>query len=357
MTQELLKGNVAFAEAAIRYGVQAYFGYPITPQSEALEHLSGRMIDEGRVFLQAESEVAAINMVYGAACAGVRVMASTSGPGFSLMAEGFSYIAGSEVPVVIVNMMRGGPGLGNIQPSQGDYFFMTKSAGHGDFHPIVLAPANVQELIDMMGLAFDLAEKYRTLVFVAGDGALGQMMESAELPPMQPLRTERPHWAVTGNAGREARVITSLYLDPDQLEKLNVQLQRKLALIKANEVRWQEYQTDDAELLLIAYGTVGRICLSVMREARQQGLKVGLLRPQTLWPLAEARIAALAGKVRGILVAEMSAGQMVEDVERAARGQVPVRFHGRMGGIMPMVDEILADVWKLAEEVGVRGKE
>ena len=219
MTKELLKGNIAFAEAAVRYGLQAYFGYPITPQSEALEHLSGRMIDEGRVFLQAESEVAAINMVYGAACAGVRVMTSTSGPGFSLMAEGFSYIAGSEVPVVVVNMMRGGPGLGNIQPSQSDYFFMTKSAGHGDFHPIVLAPANIQELIDMMGLAFDLAEKYRTLVFVAGDGALGQMMESAELPPMQPVRTERPDWAVTGNAGREARVITSLYLDPEQLEE------------------------------------------------------------------------------------------------------------------------------------------
>lgn len=357
MTKELLKGNVAFAEAAVRYGLQAYFGYPITPQSEALEHLSERMMNEGRVFLQAESEVAAINMVYGAACAGVRVMTSTSGPGFSLMAEGFSYIAGSEVPAVVVNMMRGGPGLGNIQPSQSDYFFMTKSAGHGDFHPIVLAPANVQELIDMMGLAFDLAEKYRTLVFMAGDGALGQMMESAELPPMQPVRTERPDWAVTGNAGRESRVITSLYLDPTQLEKLNLHLQRKLAIIKANEVRWREYQTEDADLLLIAYGMVGRICLSVMREARERGLKVGLLRPQTLWPFAEARIAELAGQVRGILVAEMSAGQMLEDVERAVKGKVPIRFHGRMGGIMPMVDEILADVGKLAEEVGVGSRE
>ena len=355
MTKELLKGNIAFAEAAVRYGVQAYFGYPITPQSEALEHLSGRMIDEGRVFLQAESEVAAINMVYGAACAGVRVMTSTSGPGFSLMAEGFSYIAGSEVPVVAVNMMRGGPGLGNIQPSQSDYFFMTKSAGHGDFHPIVLAPANIQELIDMMGLAFDLAEKYRTLVFVAGDGALGQMMESAELPPMQPVRTERPDWAVTGSAGRESRVITSLYLNPEKLEKLNLHLQRKLAVIKANEVRWQEYQTEDADLLLIAYGTVGRICLSVMREARQHGLKVGLLRPQTLWPFAEERIVELAGCVQGILVAEMSAGQMLEDVERVVKGKIPVHFHGKMGGIMPMVDEILADVQKLAEEVESRG--
>jgi len=207
----------------------------------------------------------------------------------------------------------------------------------------------------MMGLAFDLAEKYRTLVFVAGDGALGQMMESAELPPMQPVRTERPDWAVTGNAGRESRVITSLYLNPEKLEKLNLHLQHKLAVIKDNEVRWQEYQTDDADLLLIAYGTVGRICLSVMREAGQQGLKVGLLRPQTLWPFADARIAELAGRVQGILVVEMSAGQMLEDVERVVQGKTPVRFHGRMGGIMPMVDEILADVQKLAEEV--RSKE
>lgn len=354
MTKQLLKGNIAFAEAAVRYGLQAYFGYPITPQSEALEHLSKRMVDEGRVFLQAESEVAAINMVYGAACSGVRVMTSTSGPGLSLMTEGLSYIAGSEVPVVVVNMMRGGPGLGNIQPSQGDYFFMTKTTGHGDFHPIVLAPANIQELIDMVGLAFDLAEKYRTIAFVAGDGAIGQMMESAELPPMRPVRTSRPDWAVTGNAGREARTITSLYLGAQNLEALNLRLQKKLALIKQNEVRWQEYRTDDAEWLLVAYGTVGRICLSVMREARQAGIKAGLLRPQTLWPLPEQRIAELAGRVRGILVAEMNAGQMVEDVERAVKGQVPVRFYGRMGGVIPMVDEILTALQALEKETEIR---
>ncbi len=344
MTKALLKGNIAFAEAAVRNGLQAYFGYPITPQSEALEHLSKRMIEEGRVFLQAESEVAAINMVYGAACAGVRVMTSTSGPGFALMAEGFSYIAGSEVPTVVVNMMRGGPGLGNIQPAQGDYFFMTKTAGHGDFRPLVLAPANVQEIIDMMGLAFELAEKYRTLVFVAGDGSIGQMMESAELPPMQPVRDQRPDWAVRGSGGREPRVLTSLYLGAENLEAVNLRLQKKLAQIKKNEARWQEYQTEDADLLLIAYGTVGRICISVMREARKQNMKVGLLRPQTLWPLAEARIAALTEQVRGVLVVEMSAGQLLEDIERVAQGRVPVKFHGRMGGVVPMVDEILEDL-------------
>ncbi len=349
MTKQLLKGNIAFAEAALRYGLEAYFGYPITPQSEALEHLSGRMIEEGRVFLQAESEVAAINMVYGAACAGVRTMTSTSGPGYSLMAEGLSYIVGSEVPVVVVNMMRGGPGLGNIQPSQADYFFMTKSAGHGDFHPIVLAPASVQEIIDMMGLAFTLAETYRTLVIVAGDGCIGQMMESAELPPMAATRQSRPEWAITGARGRDRNIITSLYLGPENLERLNHRLQAKLARIQANEIRYQEMQVDDADLLLVAYGTAGRICTSVLREARKQGLRVGLLRPQTLWPFPEERLAELSQQVRSMLVVEMSAGQMLEDVQRVVQGRVPIRFHGRMGGIIPMVDEILDDVTSLVQ--------
>ncbi|MBN1246704.1 MAG: 3-methyl-2-oxobutanoate dehydrogenase subunit VorB [Anaerolineae bacterium] len=350
MTKQLLKGNVAFAESAVRNGLHAYFGYPITPQSEALEHLSGRMVEEGRVFLQAESEVAAINMVYGAACAGVRVMTSTSGPGLALMAEGLSYVAGSEVPVVVVNMMRGGPGLGNIQPSQADYNFMTKSAGHGDFHPIVLAPANVQEIIDMVGLAFELAEKYRTLVMVAGDGSIGQMMEAAELPSMQPLRESRPGWAVTGAQGRDPNLVTSLYLGAERLEALNLRLQAKLAEIKRNEPRSVEVETENAELLLVAYGTSGRICLSVLREARMQGLKVGLFRPQTLWPFPEERLAALVSAVRGILVVEMSAGQMLEDVERIVQGRVPIRFHGRMGGVIPLVDEILTDVRALATD-------
>lgn len=351
MTKQLLKGNVAFAEAALRYGLEAYFGYPITPQSEALEHLSGRMVEEGRVFLQAESEVAAINMVYGAACSGVRVMTSTSGPGFALMAEGLSYIAGSEVPVVVVNMMRGGPGLGNIQPSQADYFFMTKTAGHGDFHPIVLAPASVQEIIDMMGLAFTLAETYRTLVIVAGDGSIGQMMESAELPPMQTPRTSRPDWATTGAYGREPNIITSLYLGAENLEKVNRRLQAKLATIQAHETRYQETKVEDADLLLVAYGTSGRICTSVVREARRQGLRVGLLRPQTLWPFPDARLGELATQVQSMLVVEMSAGQMLEDVQRAVQGRVPIRFHGRMGGVIPMVDEILEDVRAMSTDI------
>ena len=351
MTRQLLKGNVAFAESAVRNGLHAYFGYPITPQSEALEHLSGRMIEEGRVFLQAESEVAAINMVYGAASAGVRVMTSTSGPGLALMAEGLSYIAGSEIPVVVINMMRGGPGLGNIQPSQADYNFMTKTAGHGDFHPIVLAPANVQEIIDMVGLAFELAERYRTLVMIAGDGAIGQMMEAAELPPMQPVRTSRPEWAVTGAEGRDPNLVTSLYLGADNLEALNLRLQKKLRRIQENEVRYETQQVDDADLLLVAYGTAGRVCLSVMRNARREGIKVGLLRPQTLWPLAEEQLAGLAEKVKGMLVVEMSAGQMLEDVRRAVSGRVPVRFHGRMGGAIPMVDEVFDDLKALAQDV------
>ncbi len=353
MATQLLKGNVAFAEAALRYGLQAYFGYPITPQSEALEHLSGRMLELGRTFLQAESEVAAINMVYGAACCGVRAMTSTSGPGFSLMGEGLSYIAGSEIPVVVVNMMRGGPGLGNIQPSQSDYFFMTKTAGHGDFHPIVLAPASVQEIIDMMGLAFELAEKYRTLVIVAGDGSLGQMMESAELPPMQPLPDCRPDWAVTGAAGRDPNVITSLYLVAEHLEEVNLRLQAKLANIRQHEVRYVETQTADAELLLVAYGTSARICTSVMRQARQKGLRAGLFRPQTLWPFPEQRLAELSQQVRGMLVVEMSAGQMLEDVGRVAQGRGLIRFHGRMGGMIPMVDDVLSDLQTLASDLGL----
>jgi 2-oxoglutarate ferredoxin oxidoreductase subunit alpha len=351
MAKQLLKGNVAFAEAALRHGLQAYFGYPITPQSEALEHLSGRMVEDGRVFLQAESEVAAINMVYGAASAGVRVMTSTSGPGLALMAEGLSYIAGSEVPVVIVNMMRGGPGLGNIQPSQADYFFMTKTAGHGDFHPIVLAPASVQELIDMMGLAFELAERYRTLVIVAGDGSLGQMMESAELPSMKSVDETRPGWALTGAVGRDPNLVTSLYLGAENLEELNLRLQAKLQEVRQHEVRYVEHQLDDADVALIAYGTAGRVCLSVIREARKQGLRVGLLRPQTLWPFPEERLLQLADEVSGMLVVEMSAGQMLEDVQRSVQGRAPVYFHGRMGGVIPLVDEVMEDLKTVVSEV------
>ncbi|MBC8447923.1 MAG: 3-methyl-2-oxobutanoate dehydrogenase subunit VorB [Chloroflexi bacterium] len=352
MAKELLEGNAAIAEAAIRAGLEAFYGYPITPQTEVLEHLSRRLPEEGRVFLQAESEVASINMVYGAACTGARVMTSSSSPGISLMQEGISYIAASEVPVVLINIMRGGPGLGNVQPSQGDYFQAVKTAGHGDFHMIVLAPANVQEAIDCVVLAFDLAEKYRTIAMVVADGAIGQMMEPADLPPMRPTRPpeERPAWALTGARGRPHNIITSLYLGAENLEEVNLRLQAKLKEIAANEVRWKEYSTADADLLLVAFGTVGRICQTAVREARKQGLKVGLLRPITLWPFPSARLAELAEQVRGMLVVEMNAGQMVEDVRLAVEGRCPVRFYGRMGGVIPLPDEILPELDKLDKE-------
>jgi len=349
MAKELLEGNAAIAEAAIRAGVEAFFGYPITPQTEVLEHFSQRLPELGRVFLQAESEVASINMVYGAACAGARAMSSSSSPGISLMQEGLSYIACSEVPAVLVNIMRGGPGLGNVQPSQGDYFQAVKTAGHGDFHMIVLAPANVQEAIDHVVLAFDLAEKYRTIAMVVADGAIGQMMEPAELPPMRPVRRpgKRPPWALTGAKGRPPNIITSLYLGAESLEAVNLRLQEKLKEIAANEVRWKEYSTGDADLLLVAFGTVGRVCQTVVREAREKGMKVGLLRPVTLWPFPGARLAELAGQVRSMLVVEMNAGQMLEDVRLAVEGRCPVRFYGRLGGVVPLPDDILPELEKL----------
>ena len=349
MARELLEGNRAIAEAAIRAGIEAFFGYPITPQTEILEHLSKRLPEEGRVFLQAESELASINMVYGAACTGARVMTSSSSPGISLMQEGLSYIACSEVPAVIVNVMRGGPGLGNVQPAQGDYFQAVKMAGHGDFHPIVLAPASVQEIIDHVVMAVDLAEKYRTIAMVVLDGALGQMMEPAELPPMRPTRSseDRPDWVLTGARGRPSKTITSLYLGAENLEGVNLRLQAKLHEIAANEVRWEEHPTDDADYLLVAFGSAGRICQTAVRDARETGIKAGLLRPITLWPFPSARIAELARKAKAILVIEMNAGQMVEDVRLAVAGQCPVHFHGRMGGAIPLPDEILSALQKV----------
>lgn len=344
MTKELLKGNVAIAEAAIRAGLEAFFGYPITPQTELLEHMARRMIELGRVFLQAESEVASINMVYGAACTGTRVMTSSSSPGISLMQEGLSYIAASDVPCVVVDVMRGGPGLGNILPSQGDYFQVTKSAGHGDYHPIVLAPASVQEAIDFTVLAFDLADKYRHLVMVAADGQIGQMMEPAELPPMKAVSNTRPDWALTGAKDRPKNVISSLYLKGEEEEKYNQQIQARLAEINAHEQRWAEYATDDADFLVVGYGTAGRIAYSAVEAARRKGLNVGLFRPQTLWPFPADRLAELVDDTYGCLVVELNAGQMLEDVRLAVAGQIPVSFYGRMGGVIPMPEEILAAI-------------
>lgn len=340
MSKELLKGNVALAEAAIRAGCQAYFGYPITPQTELLEHMSARMPALGRTFLQAESEVAAINMVYGAASGGVRTMTSSSSPGVSLMQEGLSYIAASEVPAVLIDVMRGGPGLGNIQPSQSDYNQVTKTAGHGDFHPIVLAPSTVQEAIDLTVLAFDLAERYRTLVIVATDGAIGQMMEPAELPPMRELPANRPQWALTGANGRPKRIVTSLYLGTAELEKLNDRLQEKLRLISANEVRYEEQNTDDSELVIVGFGTAARVAQSALKKLRSQGLAVGLLRPISLWPFPETRLREVAKQAQSFLVVEMNSGQMLHDVRAAVGAGFPVHFLGRMGGAIPMPEEV-----------------
>jgi 2-oxoglutarate ferredoxin oxidoreductase subunit alpha len=354
---ELLEGNVAFAEAAIRAGCQAYFGYPITPQTEALEHMARRMPELGRVFVQAESEVAAINMVYGAACAGVRVMTSSSSPGVSLMMEGLSYIAGSEVPVVLVDVMRGGPGLGNIAPSQGDYNQIVKGGGHGDYRPIVLAPATVQEMIDLTIEAFDLAEKYRCIVIVLADGSLGQMMEPAELPPMRPVRKaeERPSWALTGALGRAPNVISSIYIDPVLEEKFNRVLMEKQKRIEASEVRFREQGLEDAEVAVVAFGTAGRVSQSAVKAAREEGIKVGLLRPISLFPYPYERVERLADEVRSILVVEMNGGQMVEDVRLAVKGRVPVWFYGRMGGMMPLPDEVLEEIRKIHKTLGQAG--
>jgi 2-oxoglutarate ferredoxin oxidoreductase subunit alpha len=353
MAKELLKGNVAFAEAAVRAGCEAYFGYPITPQTEALEHMSKRMPELGRVFLQAESEVAAINMVYGAACTGARVMSSSSSPGVSLMMEGLSYIAGSEVPVVLVDVMRGGPGLGNIAPTQADYNQIVKGGGHGDYRPIVLAPATVQELIDLTVEAFDLAEKYRTICIVLADGSLGQMMEPAELPPMHPVRPadKRPSWALTGAKGRAPNIITSIYLDPNEEEKFNLKLMEKYRQIERDEIRYREWMLDDAEIAIVAFGTAGRIAQSAVGAAREEGIHVGLLRPISLFPYPYHRVREIAEQVKAILVVEMSAGQMLEDVRLGVEGRVPISFYGRTGGVVPLPDEVFAEIKKLHSQI------
>jgi 2-oxoglutarate ferredoxin oxidoreductase subunit alpha len=350
MAKELIKGNTAVAEAALRYGLEAYFGYPITPQTELLEHLSARMPELGRPFVQAESELGAINMVYGAACTGKRVMTSSSSPGVSLMMEGLSYIAGTEVPAVLVDVVRGGPGLGNIAPAQGDYNQIVHGGGHGDYHMIVLAPASVQEAVDLTGLAFDLAEKYRMIAVLLLDGSIGQMMEPAELPPMQPLKKEVPDWAVRGSKRGERRVLTSINLDPPAQEVMNLRLMTRWQEIEANEVRFKEYFLDDAEYVVVGFGTAGRIALSAVRAAREKGIKVGLLRPITVAPFPGPVLEELTQRVKGFLVVEMNAGQMLEDVRLVVRGRKPVEFFGRMGGVMPFPDEVLTEIERLVKE-------
>lgn len=340
MALELIKGNIAVAEAAMRAGLVSYFGYPITPQTELLEHLSVRMPELGRAFVQAESELGAINMVYGAACTGLRAMTSSSSPGISLMQEGLSYLAGTELPAVVVDVVRGGPGLGNIAPSQADYTQMVHGGGHGEYHLIVLAPASVQEAVDLTSLAFDLADKYRMVVCLLLDGFLGQMMEPVELPEFKPVNTTPPAWAVGSPHSEGHVVLTSINIDPPSQERFNVRMMTRWQEIEKNEARFKGYYLDDAEYVVIGYGTAGRIALSAVRAAREQGHKIGLLRPITLAPFPKKEVDELAVRVKGFLVVEMSNGQMLDDVTAIVAHRAPVDFYGRMGGMVPYPDEI-----------------
>ena len=359
-----MKGNEAIAHAAIRYGADGYFGYPITPQSEVLETLAEQKPWEttGMVVLQAESELAAINMVYGGAATGKRVMTSSSSPGVSLKQEGISYMAGCELPCLVVNVMRGGPGLGTIQPSQADYFQATKGGGHGDYHLIVLAPASVQEMADFVGLAFDLAFKYRNPAMILADGVIGQMMEKVTLPAARPRRTNEEviaqcPWATTGRTkNRKPNIITSLELVPEAMEKNNLRFQAKYRAIEENEVRYEEIDGDDAEYLIVAFGSMARIGQKAMEIAREEGIKVGMLRPITLWPFPTQAVSHYAEQVKGILVAELNAGQMIEDVRLSTAGRVRVEHFGRLGGIVPDPDEMVEALKQLIANSGSGGK-
>ncbi len=347
----LMKGNEAIAEAAIQAGCDAYFGYPITPQAELLEWMARRMPEEGRVFLQAESELGAINMALGAGATGARVLVSSSSPGISLMAEGMSYMAGSEIPAVLINVMRGGPGLGSIGPSQSDYFQATKGHGHGDYRVPVLAPASIGEAIEIVATAFELAERYRTPVMILADGILGQAMEPVELRFRTPPRREAP-WAVDGADGRPPRVLKSLNLRSDDLEAHNRDLQAKFRAIESREVRWEGERLEDADLVIVAYGTAARVARTAIARARAAGVRVGLFRPISLWPFPSAPLAELAGRVRGMLTVELSAGQMVEDVRLAVAGHCPVAFHGRTGGMVPSPREVVDALHELDARTG-----
>lgn len=346
---QLMKGNEAIARAAIRCGADGYFGYPITPQSEVLETLALLKPWEttGMVVVQAESEVAAINMIYGGGGAGKRVMTSSSSPGVALMQEGIAYMAGSEIPGLIVNVQRGGPGLGTIQPSQSDYFQATRGGGNGDYYVIVLAPNSVQEMADFVDLAFELAFKYRTPAMILSDGVIGQMMEKVVLPPVKPRKTEEEirrlyPWATIGRTpDRGPNITTSLELKPEVMEQRNLHLQAKYEQIRQTEVRYETQQTDDADYLIVSFGSAARIAEKAIEIAREEGIRVGLFRPITLWPFPSKQIAEAARGKKGVLVAEINAGQMIEDVRLAVNGTVPVEHFGRLGGIVPEPEEIV----------------
>ncbi len=349
----LLTGNEACAEAAIQAGCRFYYGYPITPQNEILTHMTVRMPQVGGTSIQVESELAAINMVYGSAAAGARTMTSSSSPGISLKQEGISYLAGSELPCVIVNMQRGGPGLGDISPSQADYFQAVKGGGHGDYYTIVLAPSSVQETADLVYDAFDLADRYRNPVMILGDAQLGQMMESVVFNKKHEPDSSKKNWALTGASGRKKNVIKSFYPVKGELEEFNTKLQNKFSQIREKEVRFEETNTENADIVIIAYGTCARICKEVLKRNQTPNIKVGLLRPISLWPFPTEVIQNISEKVQAILTVEMSAGQMVEDVKLSVLGRCPVHFYGRTGGGIPSPKDIIK---KICEIVHVKEK-
>lgn len=346
----LMKGNEAIAEAAISAGCVNFFGYPITPQTEISEYMAKRLPKVGGLCLQAESEVAAINMLMGAASTGTRAMTSSSSPGVSLKSEGISYIAGCDLPCLIVNVQRGGPGLGSIQPSQADYYQATRGVGHGDIRLIVLAPSSVQEMAALTVEAFDLADKYRMPAMLLADGALGQMMEPVDFDAIPKREIPAKDWAANGHEGKRSRnIINSLYIEPDVLEKVVMARYERYAVVEQNEVKYEEYMTDDADIVLVAYGITARICKSAITKVREAGLKVGLLRPITLWPFPKAPLNALADRAKAFMSVEMSMGQMIDDVRLAVNGKAPVHFYGRTGGMIPSVEEVAAAVTKLGE--------
>ncbi|NTW04597.1 MAG: 3-methyl-2-oxobutanoate dehydrogenase subunit VorB [Peptococcaceae bacterium] len=352
MAKILMKGNEAIGEGAIRAGCKYFFGYPITPQSELPHYLAKRLPEVGGVYLQAESEIGSINMVYGAAGAGARVMTSSSGPGISLMQEGISYLAGAELPCVIVNIVRGGPGLGNIAPAQSDYWQATRGGGHGDYQLIVLAPDSVQEIIDLINKAFDLADNYRIPVMLLGDGVLGQMMEPVIIEDQYETKAPKEKkWASTGRMGRGSKnLVTSLHIVPEDLEKHNIKLAAKHEEISRSEQIWEEYNTKDARLILVAYGTTARVCKAVVDMFREEGMPVGLLRPVTLWPFPSQILNSLADQADNFLAVEMSMGQMIDDVRLAVNGKKPIHFYGRSGGMLPVARDIYQEAQKLLME-------
>lgn len=346
----LMKGNEAIAEAAIASGCLHFFGYPITPQTEISEYMAKRMPKVGGLCLQAESEVAAINMTMGAAAAGSRAMTSSSSPGIALKSEGISYIAGCDLPCLIVNVQRGGPGLGGIQPSQSDYYQATRGVGHGDLRLIVLAPSSVQEMASLTAEAFDLADIYRMPAMLLADGALGQMMEPVDFEAFPKREIPEKTWATNGMGGkRKKNIVNSLYIDPNVLENTVRERYERYAILEEKEVKYEEYMTDDADIVLVAFGITARICKSAINELREAGIKVGLLRPITLWPFPKKVLGELADKTKAFLSVEMSMGQMVDDVRLAVNGKKPVHFFGRTGGVIPSVEEVTAEVKKLAE--------